>query len=101
MTDALGREDAVAIPAAGMIGRSGAANQGDALMGLVADSSRSTEARTAAAKALAAMASRTEVSVDAAGLADLVSDSEPMLAQACARAYAALSGAPLAIELSF
>ncbi len=101
MTDALGREDAVAIPAAGMIGRSGAANQGDALMSLVADSSRSTEVRTAAAKALAAMASRTEVSVDADGLADLVSDSEPMLAQACARAYAALLGAPLAIELSF
>ncbi len=101
MTDALGREDAVAIPAAGMIGRAGSAAQAEALMGLIADGNRSVEARTAAAKGLASMASRIDVSVSADGLADFVADSEAAFAQACARAYAALSGSPLAIELSF
>lgn len=99
MTDALGREDAVAVPAAGMIGRSGSSAQAEALMGLVADSSRSTEARTAAAKGLATLASRMDVSVSADALVEFVTDSEAAFAQACARAYAALSGKPLAIEL--
>ena len=101
MTDALGREDAVAIPAAGMIGRSGSANQAEALMGLIADGGRSIEARTAAAKGLASLASRTDVSVSADALVEFVTDSEAAFAQACARAFAALSDGLLDIELSF
>jgi CheY-like chemotaxis protein len=102
MSGALGREDAVAIPAAGLIGRSGDVSQAAELMGLIADDSRSTEARTAAAKGLASMASRASFSMDTAGLISLIDDSEPMLAQACARAYAALAEAPLpSLGLSF
>ncbi len=93
---ALGREDAVAIPMARVMGLAGDAGMADALMGLIADDSRSVEARTAGAKGLTALAGRTSVSVDTAALEALVADSDPALAMACARALAACGGAHLA-----
>ena len=93
---ALGREDAVAIPMARVIGLAGNAGSAEALMGLIADDSRSTESRTAAAKGLTALAGRMSVSVDTDALEALIADSDPALAMACARALAACGGAHLA-----
>ena len=93
---ALGREDAVAIPMARVIGLAGNASSAEALMGLIADDSRSTESRTAAAKGLTALAGRMSVSVDTDAFEALIADSDPALAMACARALAACGGAHLA-----
>lgn len=96
MGAALAREDAVAIPASAVIGAAGNSGSAEALMGLIADDSRSTESRTAAAKGLTALASRVSVSVDTAALSAVLADAEPALAQACARALAACGGSHLA-----
>lgn len=99
LTSALGREDAVAIPAAAVVGHSGNAGDADALMGLIADDGRSVEARTAAALGLTALAHRVSVNVDQSVLEGLVMDADPALAQAAARALAASGGAHLAASL--
>lgn len=96
---ALGREDAVAIPMARVIGLAGNAGSAEALMGLIADDSRSTESRTAAAKGLTALAGRMSVSVNTDALEALIADSDPALAMACARALAACGGAHLAASV--
>lgn len=96
MDGALGREDAVAIPAAAVLGAAGNSGAADALMGLIADDSRSVEARTAAAKGLTALAGRVSVSVDTSVLEGLIADADPALAMACARALAACGGSHLA-----
>ncbi|MCH2101329.1 MAG: HEAT repeat domain-containing protein [Planctomycetes bacterium] len=93
---ALGREDAVAVPMARVIGLAGNSGSAEALMGLISDDSRSTEARAAAAKGLTTLAGRMDVSVNTDVLEALISDSDPALAMACARALAACGGAHLA-----
>jgi HEAT repeat protein len=100
MAGALGREDAIAIPATMVIGAAGSATQADALLGLVSDDSRSTEVRTAAAKGLTKLAGRVNVSVDTAALSELVVSAEAPLSRACARAMAALGGGHLSAGLS-
>jgi len=99
MTGALGREDSIAIPASMVVGAAGDASQADALLGLVSDDNRSTEVRTAAAKALTKLAERVNVSVDTAALTELAVSAEPPLARACARAMAALGGGHLSASL--
>jgi len=96
MLGALGREDAVAIPAARALGHAGSSDAADALLALAADDSRSVEARTAAAQGLAGVASRNSVSVDASALQDLIGSDDAALSMAAARALAACGGSHLA-----
>ncbi len=89
MVAALGREDAVAIPSAYVIGVSGSGAAADALASLIADDGRSSEARTAAASALANLIARTGAGVSADGILAAMEEGDAALSAACARVLGA------------
>ncbi len=93
---ALGREDAVAIPAMTALGHAGDASAAAALIGVIADSGRSSEARTAGARGLAGVLSRNPGAGAGAmdALKGAMGEGDAALARACAQAMGYLGSSP-------
>jgi len=89
IAEATGREDAVAIPAMAALGWAGGVLDGTSLEAVIAESSRSSEARVAAADALAVLASRTGAEVNSQVLESAMTEGNVALAASCARALGA------------
>ncbi len=89
LTSAANREDAVSIPVMYVLGRSGSADHADTLLAVVGESSRSDEARVAAAKALATLVDRTSATANEQVLESAMAEGKAELARACARVLAA------------
>jgi len=85
MAGIIGREDAVSIPAMFILGRAGAKPEVASLVAVLGESSRSKEARVAAAKALAILVDRTGASVPVEVIESAMSEGHVELARACAR----------------
>ncbi|MBL7007370.1 MAG: HEAT repeat domain-containing protein [Planctomycetes bacterium] len=94
MAAAVGREDSVAIPAMTALGHAGDGAAAPALLGVVADDGRSSEARAAGARALAGIFSRNPGAGSGARetLKAAMGEGDPMLARACAGALGYLGG---------
>ncbi len=94
MVGALGREDAVSIPAMAALGHAGDASAAAGLLGVVADGGRSSEARSAAASGLAGVLSRNPGAGAGAmeTLKAAMAEGDAALARACAQAMGYLGG---------
>ncbi len=96
MIGALGREDSVAIPAMTALGHAGDGSAASALLGVIADGSRSSGARAAGANALAGILSR-DPGAGAGAMATLkaaMGEGDAALARACAGAMGYLGSTP-------
>jgi len=97
---AVNREDEVAIPALRGLGFLADASAAASMAGVVGDTGRSSEARTAAAKGLADLFSRSGASMDAAVFQSAMTEGDAKLAEACARAIGAMGGGHLSAAVA-
>ena len=88
LTSAVNREDAVAIPVMYVLGRSGNKDHAKTLLAVIGESSRSDEARVAAAKSLATLVDRTSATANEQVLESAMAEGNAELARACARVLA-------------
>jgi hypothetical protein len=92
---ALGRADAIAVRALTALGYAGDASTAGAIQAVVADGSRSSEVRTAAANAAANLVTRGGAQFDAAVFAAAMGEGDAAVAAACARVIGLMGGGQL------
>lgn len=97
---AVNREDEVAIPSLMSLGLIGDPAAAAAMAGVVGDTARSSEVRTAAAEGLAELFARSGGSMDASVLQSAMTEGDEDLAEACARAIGVMGGGHLSAGIS-
>ncbi|TAH35819.1 MAG: HEAT repeat domain-containing protein [Planctomycetota bacterium] len=101
LTACLDREDTVAVPALEALGFAAGSGELDAIMAVVADTSRSAPVRAAAASAVAGVLARNRgAMVDAAVLSAAAQEGDGGLARASARALALAGGPPASASVA-
>lgn len=100
LAGAVNREDEVAVPVLYSLGFIADTSAAAAMASVVADTARSSEARTAAASGLAEMFARSGGSMDTAVLQSAMTEGDEKLAEACARAIGVMGGGHLSAGIS-
>jgi len=101
LVGALNRQDSVAVPSAMALGFAGASSDAaDALLGVLADTGRSSEVRVASANALSNMFARTGVAADASYFQSAMTEGDAALSEACARAIGVMSAGHISAGVS-
>ena len=100
MSAALSRADSIATYAAYGLGFAGDGSAAPALANLVADTSRDSGVRAAAANALANLYARSGAAVDASIFQSAMMEGDAALAEACARAIGVMAGGHLSAGVS-